>query len=143
VKRARRGAGLWLVVFVVCLTLAVVSAMAFAVVVLADVGGGGGGTNWVGIVSGIAVVVLSALSGLFGVKWRQAVKFLKETSEAVIALGLCGTAMAMVLEKPGEATAEQISTLLDEVRRVGVEFKEAIQAGKDLFVSFHKVELLE
>lgn len=143
-KRRRYGAKLWFGVFIVCLVLAVASVVAMGIAVVADEGAGGsGGTNWVAVVTGVGTVLFGALSGLFGVKWRQGVKFLKETSEALVAVGLCGAAMATVLEKPGDATAEQISALLDEVRRVGTEFKEAIQAGKDFFQSFHKVQLRE
>ena len=136
-KRLWRGMMVWAMLAVGSLVLTMVSVVMLSVMVLAEDGGGGGGVNWLAIVPAILAVVFAALTGTFGVKWAQTVRFLRESSEAVVALGMVGISLTRVLEYPGQVTSEQISRLLEEVRRVSTEFKEAIDAGRQLFSRSH------
>jgi len=52
------------------------------------------------IAAAILVPLLGIISSLLGVKWRKGMKLLKEGSEAVVALGLCGLSMQKALEDP-------------------------------------------
>ncbi len=80
--------------------------------------------------------IISVLLGRMGVKWRKGMKLLKEGSEAVVALGLCGLSMQKALEDPN-ISLEEKNELVDAVKRVGSEFSEAIAAATDLFNRSH------
>jgi hypothetical protein len=84
------------------------------------------------IAASILMPLLGILSGLLGVKWRKGMKLLKEGSEAVVALGLCGLSMQKALEDPN-VTLEEKNELVGSVKRVGSEFSEAIAAATELF----------
>jgi len=84
----------------------------------------------------ILVPLLGIISALLGVKWRKGMKLLKEGSEAVVALGLCGLSMQKALEDTN-ISLEEKNELVDAVKRVGSEFSEAIAAATDLFNRSH------
>ena len=88
------------------------------------------------IAATILVPLLGILSGLLGAKWRKGMRLLKETSEAVVALGLCGLRLQKALEDPSLSAGER-EEVVDSVKRVGVEFSQAIAAAADLFSSGH------
>lgn len=88
------------------------------------------------IIAAILVPLLGILSGLLGIKWRKGMKLLKEGSEAVVALGLCGLAMHKVIDDP-DITQDEASNVANSVKEVGIEFSEAIAAAVDLFKRTH------
>ena len=84
------------------------------------------------IAATIVVPLLGVLSGLLGAKWRKGMRLLKETSEAVVALGLCGLRLQKALEDPSTAAGER-DEVTRSVKRVGMEFSQAIAAAADVF----------
>ncbi|MDY6918017.1 MAG: hypothetical protein SVP26_08770 [Chloroflexota bacterium] len=83
------------------------------------------------IAATIIVPLLGIVSGLLGAKWRKGLTLLKETSEAVVALGVCGLSMHHALEEP-TTTPEQRREITQAFENVGREFSEAIAAARDL-----------
>ena len=88
------------------------------------------------IVASILVPLLGIVSGLLGVKWRKGMRLLKETSEAVVALGLCGLRLQKALEDP-TISADDRDEVVQSVKRVGTEFSQAVAAAADLFSGSH------
>ena len=84
------------------------------------------------IIAAILVPLLGILSGLLGAKWKEGTRLLKEASEALVALGLCGLSLQKVLEDPTTSAAARTETV-ESVKRVGTEFSEAIAAAAALF----------
>lgn len=88
-------------------------------------------TTWE-IAATILVPLLGIVSGLLGAKWRKGMKLLKEASEAVVALGLCGLSMQQALEDP-DLSPQQRDGVVQAVKNVGTQFRQAIAAATDLF----------
>ncbi len=88
------------------------------------------------ILASILVPLLGIVSGLLGVKWTKGMRLLKETSEAVVALGLCGLRLQKALEDPS-ISAEDRDEVVRSVKTVATEFNEAIAAASDLFSRSH------
>ena len=83
------------------------------------------------IAATILVPLLGIVSGLLGVKWRKGMRLLRETSEAVVALGLCGLRLQKAVDNPTMSAADR-DELVQSVKKVGTEFNEAIAAATDL-----------
>ena len=83
------------------------------------------------IAATILVPLLGILSGLLGVKWRKGMRLLRETSEAVVALGLCGLRLQKAVDNPTMSAADR-DAVVQSVKKVGTEFNEAIAAATDL-----------
>ena len=83
------------------------------------------------IAATILVPLLGILSGLLGVKWRKGMRLLRETSEAVVALGLCGLRLQKAVDNPTMSAADR-DEVVQSVKKVGTEFNEAIAAATDL-----------
>lgn len=83
------------------------------------------------IAAAVLVPLLGVLSGLLGARWRRGLKLLKECSEAVVALGVCGLSMHRALEEPGMAL-EQRQEIEQAFEGVGREFSQAIAAAREL-----------
>lgn len=84
------------------------------------------------IAATILIPLLGLLTGALGVKWRQSLKLLKEASEAIVALGLCGLSLHKALEDP-QITPEERNDVVEGAKNVGTEFSEAIIAATELF----------
>lgn len=83
------------------------------------------------IVAAILVPLLGILSALLGARWRRGLRLLKECSEAVVALGVCGLSMHRALEQPGTAVEER-QEIVQAFEGVGHEFSQAIDAAREL-----------
>jgi len=110
----------------------VCSAVVFAQEAAGVASGGGGWTVW-GIISGILVPLLGALSGFLGTKWRNVVAFLIELAEAIVALGLALLAVGKFMEHPEEYSEEDRKLIWQKVLDVLTEFNQAIEAGTSLW----------
>ena len=83
------------------------------------------------IAATIIVPLLGIASGLLGARWRKGLTLLKETSEAVVALGVCGLSMHHALDEP-TMSPEQRCEIMKSFENVGREFSEAITAAREL-----------
>ena len=83
------------------------------------------------IAATIIVPLLGIASGLLGARWRKGLTLLKETSEAVVALGVCGLSMHHALDEP-TMSPEQRREVMESFENVGREFSEAITAAREL-----------
>lgn len=75
--------------------------------------------------------ILAIFAIVFGIKWQQVKKLLKEASEAVVALGLVGLALSDALAD-NTITNEEKQTILNKVKEVVKEWADAVKAAKDL-----------
>ena len=92
-------------------------------------------TTWE-IAATILVPLLGIIAGLLGAKWQKGMKLLKEASEAVVALGLCGLNLQQALEDTSLSPQER-DGVVQAVKNVGREFRQAIAAATDLFNRSH------